>query len=166
MHEAGYGKLAGNLQKGERAGYIGLNNGRWLIDAAVDMRFGRKMDNRVAATHGHFERLGITDVAFCKCVIGMACDRIEIGEVSGIGQVVVIDDGMASASSKDMANEVGADESRATGNQDFHEAPFRAATARQVSSLSLLAPVSATRLLASRSDLKVPASVHHPSRDS
>jgi hypothetical protein len=128
------------------------------------MRLGGKMNHGIASAHGSFQSRRITNVTPHKPVVRMRGGGLEIRQVSGICQLVIINDRVSLVRRKNVANEIGADESRATCYKHLHGLRFRGATATPFSSLTLLAPLCATRLFARRSDSNVPASVHHPSR--
>ena len=53
------------------------------------------MNYGVATAHGRFERRRITDITSHKRVIGMLGDRLEIREIPGIRQFVIINDGVS-----------------------------------------------------------------------
>ena len=67
-------------------------DGRRFVDAAVHVGFGGKMNDGVAAGHGRFDGGSIADIALDEGVLGIVRDRFQIGEISGVGQLVVIDD--------------------------------------------------------------------------
>src|SRR5271169_6283515 len=120
------------------------------------------MNDGLAAGHGRFDGGRIADIALDEGVLGTVRDGIQVCEVSGVGQFVVIDDRIAFGETQDVSDEIGADEARTAGDKDFHRATsWRPAP---VERFILFAPVSATRVLARSRDSKVPASVHQPSR--
>src|SRR3954467_15963706 len=55
---------ASRLQPGESAAEIGIDEGGWRVDRAVDMGFGRKMEHRVwlMSSEDAVERRRIADV--------------------------------------------------------------------------------------------------------
>ncbi len=52
------------------------------------------MNDGVTAAHGSFQSRRITDVTSNKRVVRMRGDGVEIREVPGIGQLVIVDDGV------------------------------------------------------------------------
>src|SRR5258708_30132687 len=91
--------------------------------------------------------------------------RMKVCQIAGVAQLIVVDDRAILSGSQHIANEIRAYEPRSTGDKNLHRAASRFSTRSAGSSLEiLLAPVSATRLLARNSDSNVPASVHQPSR--
>src|SRR5215469_2448836 len=94
----------------------------------------------------------------------MAGHRFEIGEISGVGQLVKVDDLIALLQRENVPDEVRPDEARAARYEDFHRLfSLEPTSCGSRSGDTLLAPVSATRLFARSRDSNVPASVHQPS---
>jgi hypothetical protein len=78
-------ELAGDLEKDERAGNIRFNRGRRIIDAAVDVRFGCEVNDRLAPCHCGCDGGRIANVALDESVLRIVRDGIQLREVSGVG---------------------------------------------------------------------------------
>jgi hypothetical protein len=115
VDEARYRELATGFQKKECTGYVGLNDRRGLINAAIHVGPGGEMNHSITVTHGSFQSRRITDVALHKRVVGTPGDGVEIREVPGVCQLVIIDDGIL-LFRKNVADEIGTDESSATSH--------------------------------------------------
>ena len=121
------------------------------------------MDDGAAIAHRRFNGARVANVAFNKQIRGIVCDPHQIFEVAGVRQLVIVDDGIVFPRGEDVADEVGPDKAGPPGHQNFQRGNLGAAV-RSFRCETLLAPVSATRLLARNRDSNVPASVHQPSR--
>src|SRR5439155_12096894 len=118
--------------------------------------------------------VSVADVAVNEPVPGMVFETGQVLQVAGVRQLVQVEDVVAGVVAQDVAYEVGADEPGPSRDQKTHDgSPFsgcRGMGAFKIGycvSTALAASfcaLCATRLLASRSDSKVPASVHHPER--
>src|SRR5882672_11554229 len=123
------------------------------------------MDDGVAALHGRLDRRAAADIAFDEGVFRIFRNVLEIRQVPRVGQFIVINYIVIIPQRKSVADEIRSDEPGPASDQNFHRATPAAKFARvSVPPGILLAPVSATRLLARSSDSNVPASVHQPSR--
>ena len=86
------------------------------------MAFRREVDDGVDVMVGDELRdeRGVANVAFHQCDIGHVGD---IGRVAGIGQRVQHDDAVIGRHLAPVADEVRADETRASGNDQIGHAP-------------------------------------------
>src|SRR5215472_9222134 len=129
------------------------------------MGFRGEVHDDAAPAHRRLCSEGVANVALNELIFRILCDCIEIFQISGVSQLVVVDDGIILAETERVANEIRADETCATRNENSHRVTSsRTGPPWRRPDLVLLAPVSATRLLARSSDSNVPASVHQPSR--
>src|SRR5580704_9460693 len=137
-----------------------MNYMRRLINAAVNMRLGRKMYDSITAAHRKFCSLHIANIAFDERAIGIAGNIFQVCQIPRVRQLIVVHDFIFFILAENVANEVRTYKSRATRYENFHRPnpPTALASLR-----TRLAPESATSVLASRRDLNVPASVHQPS---
>src|SRR5580704_8488419 len=119
------------------------------------------MHDGVASGHRILDRIRITNIALNEGIAGILCDGFQVRQVPGVGEFVVVHDGVFLARRQYHTNEIRADETCAAGNKDFH-----ARTSVRSPRVILLAPVSATKLLARNKDSNWPASVHQPSKTS
>ena len=84
----------GGLQQSECAHHVGACEGEGVLDRAVDMTLGSKVDDAVDVVflhQAHYE-LEVADVALYECVVVAVLYVLEVGEVSRIRQFVEIDD--------------------------------------------------------------------------
>ena len=125
-----------------------------------------EVHDRIAPSHRFFHAYRVADISPDKRVAGVLRHLLEIGQIARIGQFVVINELVVLARSQNVADEVRADKSRPTGNQNFHRSTRSVASCSSPVRDGLLAPVSATSVFARSSESKVPASVHQPSRTS
>ncbi len=79
------------------------------------MGLGREMDHRLHPFQVAPDQAGVTDIAVHEFVISL--DAHQALQVAGIGQLVVVDDRHIGEMAVQVANEIGADETRAAGDQ-------------------------------------------------
>jgi hypothetical protein len=77
------------------------------------------MNHAVAAHHGRFDGAGIADIAFYEAIPGIERDRFQVGQISGVGQFVEIDDGIILAEAENVVDEIRADEARSASDEYF-----------------------------------------------
>jgi len=115
---------AGTIEKHARADDIRMDEIKWRINAAIDMRFRGKINHGVKLVLGH-ERvhlIGARDVGFEKLVtFAMFLDHaIEIGEITRVSQHVDVGHERWLVMLQDIPNKVAPDESAATGHENAH----------------------------------------------
>ena len=110
------------FEQRERAAEIGANHRLRREDAAVDVRFGGEVHDgiRLFFANGCSTTIGVADVAVHKAVALIAIDRRQILQIPGVGQLVEIDD-VEIGIRDHHAHKRRADETGATGYQNFHE---------------------------------------------
>ena len=105
-----------------------MNKVERIIDAAVDMRFCRKIDHRIELVLGHqrVHRVGIGDIGFEKFVtLAMFFDHaFKIVDVTGIREHIDISDVCRLVMLQNIPNKVAPDESAATGDKDAHGSAY------------------------------------------
>src|SRR2546422_282462 len=108
------------------------------------------MYHGVAAAHSLPDRHRITDVAFREPIVGDGPDRFQVGQISCVGELVKIHYAVSLAKRKHVADEVRADKAGSAGDQYVHRANSwkEYSPAQHAQRVILLAPASATRLLA------------------
>src|SRR5882724_11875071 len=110
----------GSFEQALRTRNVGAKEGRSIFNAAVDMGFGGEIDKRVKAAFENIgDRLGIADVAANKVVTRVRGQVAQALRVSGVGQLVEIDDVYIAASAQNVSNEIRADESCPACHQEF-----------------------------------------------
>ena len=84
----------GSLQKREGTHYIGACECKRIFDTSVNMAFSSQMDDTVNVKFSHelLYLFKIADIRFNKSVIGSVFDILQIGQITGISQLIQIDD--------------------------------------------------------------------------
>jgi hypothetical protein len=92
-----------------------------IVDRTIDVAFGREVHDRagLVLVQELAHQSAVVDVSAHEDVLLIACERTEIVEVAGIGQLVEIDDGRL-LMGEPFEDKVRADETRAAGHKD-HE---------------------------------------------
>ena len=107
------------FKQGVGAKDVGVKEITRAIDRSIDMRLGGEVHDGIwlkvgeSGSHG----LRLTDVGFKELVVRVVHNLIERGEVASIGQLVGIEDLMASGDEK--SDEIGADESGSACDENF-----------------------------------------------
>ena len=119
---------AGAIEKHARADNIGVNEIERIVDAAIDMRFGREIDNRIKLMLGH-ERvhlIGIGDIGFEKLVaFAMFLDHaVQIGEVARVSEHIDVGHVRRLVMLQNIPNKIAPDESAATGYKNAHGSAY------------------------------------------
>jgi hypothetical protein len=81
-------QLSRCLQKGQSSLNVRLDGIDWSPNAAVDVRFGIKVDYPIASSYCRHESNGIANVSFDEAVVRMFRNRSQVRRVAGIGQLV------------------------------------------------------------------------------
>ena len=119
------------FQQTQGAEHVGLNKNLGRVDRAIDMAFGRKVDHArdpMFLQQGG-DRGGVADVALRKGVTRDFFQFLQVGKIARIGELVETDDRFNGSLARIgieqmMANEIGADKSRASGDQKPMRARF------------------------------------------
>ena len=105
-----------------------MNEVERIIDAAVDMRFCREIDDRIKLMLGHqcVHQVRVGDIGFEKFVtFAMFFDHaFKIGDVTGISEHIDISDVCGLVMLQNIPNKVAPDESAATGDKDAHGSAY------------------------------------------
>jgi len=105
-----------------------MNKVERIIDAAVDMRFCRKIDHRIELVLGHqcVHQIRIGNIGFEKFVtLAMFFDHpLKIGDVTSISEHIDIRDVCGLVMLQNISNKVAPDESAATGYKDAHGSAY------------------------------------------
>ena len=90
------------------------------MDAAVDVRFGGKIDDGAGLVLGKQfgDEVEVADVALDENVAGIATQAGEILEVAGVGQRVEVDDRLVGLR-QPVEDEIAADETGTAGDEDI-----------------------------------------------
>src|SRR5215470_6215837 len=115
-------QLAHRLEQGEDTEHVGLEEGVGLHERAIDVRLGREVHDGVDPAARVTHDLGVADVALDERVARVALEIGQVGGISRVGQLVEIDDAVVRVRGEDVADEVGADEAAAAGDQELHRA--------------------------------------------
>src|SRR5205814_6224749 len=97
------------FEKASRAFNIGANEGRRIDNGTIDVGFSRKVDYRIEAIFlENFSHLSeVRNVATHKAVSRIGGDFVEVAQISGVGEQVVIHDFDIFACPENVANETG-----------------------------------------------------------
>src|SRR6516225_2919909 len=120
MQKPLYIERACNLEQDERSRDIGLDHWSRVVDAPIYVGLRGEMDNNLAPLHGLRDGFRVTDVAFHEPISGTPRNRVQIGKISRVGQLVEVDDAMAFAERENIPDEVRANKPGPTCNKDFH----------------------------------------------
>ena len=112
------------LEQRERAQDVRTREGERIPDRAVDMAFGRKVDDPVDVIlpEQRPQHIQVADVTLLEHVVRGILDVPQVGKIPGIGQLVEVDDPVIGVFVHEKADYVRADKARAARNQDgaFH----------------------------------------------
>ena len=117
----GFPILFGCLEQAERSHDIGACESERVFDTAVHVAFGSQMDNAVhMVLPEEFAHLvEIANVRFDESVIRLVFDVFQVGQVSGVGQLVQIDNVVVRILVDEEAYDVAADETGSSGMMIF-----------------------------------------------
>ena len=89
------------------------------MDRTVDMTLGGKVDDGARAALGQQPRhqRGIADVALHKDMALIALQRLQVGQIAGVGELVEVQHGFVGLG-QPVQNEVAANETRAPSNEN------------------------------------------------
>src|SRR5262249_41677185 len=119
LDEAFHVEHAGGLQQVQSAQHIGLHKRAGVLDAAVDVAFGREMEDGVyPGADGVADGNWIGDVAVNKLVARVSVQVLQIIRIARVGEAVEIDDVKARVLFQQVADEVAADETTSSGDYD------------------------------------------------
>lgn len=111
------------LKKGERTHDVGASEGERILDGAVHVTLGRKVDDAInlLVLHQLVEGIEVADVHLDELVVRLVLDVLEVSEVAGISQLVEVDDVVLGVFVHEEAHYVRANETGTTGdNYIFH----------------------------------------------
>ena len=99
---------------------VGLDEVFRAVDAAVDVRFGGKIDNGAGLVLGEQfgDEVEVADVTLDEGVARVSLERGEVFEVAGVGQRIEVDDGLVGMG-QPVEDEVAADEAGAACDEDI-----------------------------------------------
>ena len=111
----------GRLQQAQGTHYVGTGKGERIFDAAVHVAFGGQVDDTVYVVllHHFLHLVIVADVCLHEDIVFLVLDVFQVGQVTGIRQLVQIDDAVFRILVYEEANHVAADETGTTGNQDI-----------------------------------------------
>ena len=113
----------GGLEEGERAHHVGAGKSKGIFDRTVDVALGGKVDNALylVLLHEGVEGVEVADVHLDKRIVGLVLDVLEVGEVARVGEFVETDDMVVGILVDEKSNDVAADKTGTTGDDDgFH----------------------------------------------
>ena len=85
--------LPGSLEQNERAGDVGLDEWRRIVNRSVDVRFGGKVDDRrrTALVKHRIHRRSVGDIRLNELNARILQRIVDAGQVSGVSQLIEID---------------------------------------------------------------------------
>ena len=104
------------LEQHERADDLGLHEGVRRLDAAIDVRLGGKVDDRVRLAGDSLDQRRIGDVPMHEAVPRVGGHIGQVLEVAGVGQLVQHGDLQVGMALEHPTHECGADEARSSGD--------------------------------------------------
>ena len=109
------------LQERDRAHYIGLCEGEGVLNRAVHMAFGSKVDNAVnlLVLHQLIESLEVADIHPHELVVGLILDIFEVCEVARIGEFVEVDDAVLGILVYEQPHNVRANKTRTASDNNI-----------------------------------------------
>lgn len=101
------------LQQAECAQYVGTGKGKRVFDTAVYMAFSRQMDDTVymVLLHDFLHFLVVADIGFDESVVRLVFDVLQIGQVTGVGQFIQVDNVILGIFVDEQTDYMAADES-------------------------------------------------------
>ena len=108
------------LQKHLLANHISFDERRRVLDVPVNVALGREMNNAVdalATVLVDFSWVGY--ITLFEAVTGIACHIGQVASVAGVTETIEVDDLNIRIGSKQMANEIAADEAAASSNENL-----------------------------------------------
>ena len=114
--------LAAGIHKRRRAEDVGLQEDAGVLDGAVHMAFGRKVDNDIGVLllKEAVNALSVADVELDEAEVWLVHDPRERRKIARIGEFIEADDAVAGMLLQHMENEVAADEPRPARDDDGH----------------------------------------------
>src|SRR5690606_25169563 len=114
------------LEQGKGAVDVGPDELPRTADRAVDVAFGREVQDRARPVLGQQggHALLVADVGLHEHMGRLLADRREVLEIAGVGELVDIDH-RAEAGAKPVENEIGSDEAGAASDEDHCARPSR-----------------------------------------
>ncbi len=116
----------GGLEEAEGAHHVGLREGEGVLDGAVHMALGGKVDDAVdvLVLHQLVDTVEVADVHTDELIVGLVLDVLEIGQVAGVGQLVEVDDAVLRILVDKQAYHMASDKSGSAGDDDIHGVRF------------------------------------------
>ena len=105
-----------------------MNKVERVVDASIDVRFCREIDDRIEPMVGHqcVHQVNVCNIGFEKFVtLAMFFDHaIKVGDITGISEHIDISDVCGLVMLQNISNKVAPDESAATGDKDAHGSAY------------------------------------------
>ena len=114
--------MAAGLEQIEGADDVCLNEIARATDRAIDVRFRGEVQDMANGMllHDTQDFDFVAQIDLFENVFWMPANFFEIGQVSGIGQAIEIDQSLDHVLIDDMLNQVRTDETGAAGYEEFH----------------------------------------------
>ena len=111
--------MLGGLEHGQGAEHIGPREGEGVLDRAVHVALGRKVDHAIDAVFlkDSAHCLEVADVGTHEHVVRSLLDVLQVGQVAGIGQLVQVYDTVPGVLVHEEAHDMTPDEASTAGYQ-------------------------------------------------
>ena len=119
---------AGTIEQHTGANHIGVDEILRRINTAIDMGFGREINNGVELVLGHqlIHLVGMSDIGLEEfvAIAVLLGHALEVGEVAGVGQDIDIREVSRLVMFQNVANKVAANETAAARYQNAHRLAY------------------------------------------
>ena len=120
---------SGRFEQREGADDVRVDEGLGAVDRPIDVRFGRQIEDGVAAVHPRTRRamaVAIGDVGLDESDARILNGPVEVQQAAGVGQLVDDDEAIGGVSER-VVNEIGADEAGSARDEErtqLHRRPL------------------------------------------
>lgn len=112
------------LQQAQRSHHVGLGESEGILDGAVHMGFGSKMDDAVnlLVLHQLIHAFKVADVHTNELIVRLVLNVLEVGEVASVCQLIEVNNLIVRIFVHKKPDDMATDESSTAGNEDssFH----------------------------------------------
>ena len=118
--------LAGGLQQAQRAHYIRAGKGEGVFDGAVDVALGGEVNDAIyiVLLHDGAHALEVADVGLHEGVVRLALNILQVGQVTGIGEGIQVNNFVLGVLVDEETYNVRADEAGAACDENVHDLRF------------------------------------------
>src|SRR5262249_25242105 len=114
LDESRHGKTSRRIEQDLRSEHVCANKWPRVLNAAINMAFGRKIENRRDAIRHHgVDLIAIGDIASHETIARMVRKVAKILQIPRVGETVEIDHGQSRVRFQQVANEIATNETTA-----------------------------------------------------